>query len=828
MRSDKYNKKNIKNKHSKLANINQKSKRKQDTDKSIKKDKVKPMSDGRRKFIKIFNTVFVFAYLIFSIYVMCNYFNWRSLVLPMMKNESSIVVDSNENTLETIGSERKKSNVKLSYIPDNLKNAYIDIEDERFYSHKGVDLKRTTAAIGSYVIHFGKSSFGGSSITQQLVKNLTGNNDNSISRKMEEWVKAVELETFCSKDEILESYFNIIYLAPNTYGVDAAAKYYFDKNVKDLDLAECAFLAGINNSPNSYNPFNEKDNSDRIKKRSKLVLNKMLELKHISQDDYNNAIQEVEHGLNFKNGEFSTVSNGIYSYHTDAMISEVISDISKKKHIDSRFATNYVYMAGIKIYSTENTEIQKKLEEEYNKNKYILTSSKTGNKTQSAMVVIDHTNGQVLGCVGGLGEKTTSRGFNRATQAYRQTGSATKPIAVLIPGISEKVFTPATLYTDEPTTFQDGTEDGYSPTDNDDYIGEITVRRALESSQNIPFVKMMEQITPKTSIKYLKKMGISSLTDKDESLMLALGGLEKGITPLEMAGAYATIANNGTYIEPTFYTKIVNSNGKEIIKTNQKKTKVISEEVAYIIKKLLEQPVEGENGTAKACKIEGMDVAAKTGTTNENYDKWLCGFTTYYTAVTWYGYDISETIEYKGKSPAVMIWSNVMKNIHSSLEKTRFEENSKVKQATICAKFGKTAVSNCSNTYTEYFLPGTVPDQCTSCTAGNKKKNNNTNKVNQTNTVTNNTVNNIENNVTNNIKNNSIENKTNTVNTAKNEIPKNEVNKNNIANNIINNTTNNAKNEIDKNQKNNVIENNTVNNIKNNTVEPDDEQDDGP
>ena len=444
------------------------------------------------------------------------------------------------------------------------------------------------------------------------------------------------------------------------------------------------------------------------------------------------------------------------------------------------------------------------------------------------MVVIDHTNGQVLGCVGGLGEKTTSRGFNRATQAYRQTGSATKPIAVLIPGISEKVFTPATLYTDEPTTFQDGTEDGYSPTDNDDYIGEITVRRALESSQNIPFVKMMEQITPKTSIKYLKKMGISSLTDKDESLMLALGGLEKGITPLEMAGAYATIANNGTYIEPTFYTKIVNSNGKEIIKTNQKKTKVISEEVAYIIKKLLEQPVEGENGTAKACKIEGMDVAAKTGTTNENYDKWLCGFTTYYTAVTWYGYDISETIEYKGKSPAVMIWSNVMKNIHSSLEKTRFEENSKVKQATICAKSGKTAVSNCSNTYTEYFLPGTVPDQCTSCTAGNKKKNNNTNKVNQTNKVTNNTVNNIENNITNNIKNNSIENKTNTVNTAKNEIPKNEVNKNNIANNIINNTTNNAKNEIDKNQKNNVIENNTVNNIKNNTVEPDDEQDDGP
>lgn len=718
MRSEKNKKKVAKKeqqnkiRHSKSAIINDK----RNIKKMNKQNKV--MSDKRRKSIKRFNAIFVIIYIIFSIYVIMMYFNWRSLILPMMKNEHSMVLDSSGNIIELIGAEKKCHNVKLSQVPNNLKNAYIDIEDERFYSHKGVDIKRTSAAIGSYVIHFGKSSFGGSTITQQLVKNLTGNDDSSVGRKVEEWARARSLESFCSKDEILEAYFNIIYVAPNTYGVSAGARYYFDKNVEDLDLAECAYLAGINNSPNSYNPFNGKDNSNKIKNRAKVVLNKMLELGHISESDYNLAVEEINKGLKFKNGTIDTDSNGVYSYHTDALISELISDVSNKKHIEARFATNYIYMAGLKIYSTEDTEIQKKLEEEYEKDKNVIKSSVTGNSSQSAMVVINHTNGYVVGCVGGLGKKTTYRGFNRATQAYRQTGSASKPLALLIPGISEKSYTAASMYVDEKTTFNDGTEEGYSPTNNDGYIGNITIRRAVESSQNIPFVKMMEQITPKTSIKYLKKMGITSLQDKDESLMLALGGLDKGITPLEMAGAYATIANGGEYIEPTFYTKVENSKGKTIIETSQKKSRAFSEDVAYIVKQLLKQPVEGNNGTARSCKIEGMDVAAKTGTTNDNYDKWLCGFTTYYTAVTWYGYDKSEPIEYKGKSPAITIWSTIMKDIHSNLPKTRFEENDNVKKALICPKTGHTATSNCSNAYTEYFLSGTIPDQCTSCTGG--------------------------------------------------------------------------------------------------------------
>lgn len=754
--------------------------KKQKHSKHGKEKKQKIISERKKKFRRKLNAIFVLIYFIFCIYRISSYFSWRSLALPMMKNENSIIVDQDGNILEELGAEKNKNNVKLSDIPDNLKNAYIDIEDERFYSHEGIDIKRTTAAIGSYIIHGGKSSFGGSTITQQLVKNMTGNDDNSVSRKVEEWVKALELESFCSKNEILETYFNIIYVAPNTYGVDMGSKYYFNKSVKELDLAECAFLAGINNSPNSYNPFNGKDNSEKIKKRTKTVLNKMCENKHISKDEYESAVQEVENGLKFENGKTELDSNGIYSYHTDAVISEVISDISKKKNIETKFATNYVYMSGLKIYSTENIDVQEKIENEYQKSKNILTSE-DGQTSQSAMVVIDHTTGYVVGCVGGLGEKKTARGFNRATQAVRQTGSATKPLAVLAPGIDKKCFTAATVFNDEPTTFVDGSENGYSPTNNDNYIGEITVRRAVESSQNIPFVKMMEIVSPNVSIKYLKKMGITTLTEKDQTLSLALGGLDKGITPLEMAAAYATIANDGEYIEPTFYTKIENSKGRTILNSKQKKTKVFSKEVAYILKELLKQPVEGENGTAQPCKIEGMDVSAKTGTTNDNYDKWLCGFTTYYTAVTWYGYDINAPISYKGKSPAVLIWSNVMKDIHTDLDKTQFKMSNNVKQAKICAKTGKTATSNCSDTHTEYFLTGTVPAQCTECknsSGSNNTKNtqiNTTKNSTKTQNITNNTVKNE------NIQNNAVKN--NTINNTY---------KNNTVNNKVNNTVNNT------------------------------------
>ena len=671
--------------------------------KQEKKEKRKRL---RRKIIII---LIIITIIIIGILLTISAHNWKTLAKDMFNNKNSIVVDTQGNTIATLGAEQKKLTTKMENMPKYLTDAYVSIEDERFYSHHGIDIKRTGGAILSYITHFGNSSYGGSTITQQLVKNLTADDSSSITRKVKEWWKAFLLESYFSKDDILEMYLNVIYVGPNIYGVKTGAKYYFDKDVSKLSLAECAYLAGINHSPNSYNPFYEDDdNSDIIEKRTKTVLQKMLELGKISNDEYDKAVKEVEKGLNFKQGEINT-ENPIYSYHTDALIAQLINDIVENKNVSEEFATNYLYMSGFTIKSTQNTDIQEEIEKEFLKKQYILNSKDGESTSQAAMVIIDNKTGNVLGCVGGLGEKEYFRGLNRATQSQRQTGSSIKPLAVLVPGIDKKIFTGATIFKDEKKTF----EKGYEPGNNDGYLGDITVRRALESSQNVPFVEMMEKVTPKTSIGYLKNMGITSLTSEDEDLALALGGLKYGITPLEMAGAYSTIANDGEYIEPIFYTAIVNKDGKIVFKPKQEKRKVFSEQVAYVLKELLKQPVEGYHGTATYCSISGIDVAAKTGTTDENFDKWLCGFTPYYTAATWFGFDQNETIHYNNQNPAGIIWANVMRRIHNGLENAVFQQPNKIAVTTICEDTGMVANSGCKNTHIEYFLWGTVPGECT-------------------------------------------------------------------------------------------------------------------
>ena len=682
----------------------------------------------RKKIKKIIIAIIIVIILILAIMLGVSAYNWKQITTDMFANENSVVVDSDGNVIAELGSERKKIKVENEDMPENLKNAYVSIEDERYYKHHGVDIKRTGSAIINYVIHIGNSSFGGSTITQQLVKNLTGDNSGAISRKVKEWWKAYLLECYFSKEEILDMYLNIIYVGPNIYGVGAGSKYYFNKNVQELSLAECAFLAGINNSPNSYNPFDEEtDNTEKIQNRTITVLDKMLELEYITEEEHDTAVAEVENGLSFDKGNVES-GDGIYSYHTDALITEIMEDIADKKNISEDFATNYIYLSGLTIKSTQNSNIQDRTEEEFDKRQYNVASREGGDPAQAAMVIIDHQTGQVIACVGGLGEKDTARGLNRATQSTRQTGSSIKPLAVLAPGIDKKKFTAATIYADVEKTF----EGNYSPKNYDGYLGEVTVRRAVESSQNIPFVEMMEEIGIKTSISYLKDMGVTSLTDKDESLSLALGGLDKGITPLEMAAAYATIANDGVYIEPTFYSEITNQSGKTVIEANPESHRVFSEQVAYILKEILTQPVTGNNGTATYCSISGIDVAAKTGTTDENYDRWLCGFTPYYTAATWFGYDQNETIYFNRQNPAGIIWANVMRSIHSGLDNATFEKPSWIQTETICADSGGIANSGCTNTYEEYFLWGTKPENCTKH-SGNRVTSTNTNRQEETN-----------------------------------------------------------------------------------------------
>lgn len=624
-------------------------------------------------------------------------------------SSNSVILDSDGNKLAELSGDENRKIIKLDQMPKNLKNAYIAIEDERFYSHNGVDFKRTGAAIFKFITKAGGSSFGGSTITQQLVKNVTQDAQRTgkegIIRKVKEWAKAYQIERMISKDQILELYLNIIFTGGNGYGVEVGAEYYFNKPASDLDLAECAFLAGINNSPNSYNPYDEKkDHTELIKKRSKTVLMKMKELGMVEQAEYDEAYKKIDEGLKFEKG---TAGGTIYSYHTDAAIAQVIADIAKEKEISTSLATTYVYSSGLTVYSTQVTGIQSQIDDVMvsNSSKYTKTSKK-GATSQSAMVIIDNETGYVVAVEGGLGAKTEARGLNRATQSTRQTGSSIKPLTSLVPGINEGVITAATVYDDNSTLF--GKD--WTPKDYNAFKGLISIRSAVTSSQNIPFIKVVAELTPSKATDYLQKMGVTTVEkDRDILAALSIGGFTDGISPLEMAGAYATIANNGVYRRPLFYTKVTDSNGNSVIEAKQDTNQVISEQAAYVIKNILQSVVS--SGTATYCKISGMDVAAKTGTTNSNYDKWLCGFTNYYTAATWYGYDSNEEVT-GSTNWAGRIWIDVMQKVHSGKESSRFNKPSGIVTATICKASGKRATDKCVDTYQEIFVEGTVPGEC--------------------------------------------------------------------------------------------------------------------
>ena len=625
---------------------------------------------------------------------------------------NTVVVDQNGAVIANLNGDEKRKVITLADMSNYLPKAYVAIEDERYYKHSGVDFKRTAGAIVHTV--FGGSSYGGSTITQQLVKNITKDDESSgiagIFRKVKEWAKAYQVERMISKDQILELYLNILFVgSSNLHGVELGAEYYFNKSAKDLDLAECAFMAGINNSPNSYDPYDEsKDNSAKIKKRTLTVLSKMKELGYIQNDDeYNTAVAKVEEGLKFEKG---TVGGGTtYSYHTDAAIEQVINQVMEEKGISRQLAENYVYGSGLTIYSTVNSEIQARLEEEYSKSKYIVTSPSKKQTSQSGMAIVDYKTGNVLGVAGGLGEKNGA-GWNRATQMKKQTGSSIKPLADVAPALEEKVITAATVYNDVKTDFGGG----YTPkNDGDKYRGPINIRQFIETSQNIPALKIMRELTPKKSIEYLEKMGVTSLDEKeDDILSLAIGGMTDGISPLEMASAYGTIANDGVYITPTFYTKVVDNSGNTVLTPKQETRRAISEQNAYIVKKIVQEPVVGASGTAKYCAISGMDVAAKTGTTDKSYDRWLCGFTPYYAAATWFGYDDSEEVKGFSKNPAGQIWSAVMADIHKNLAGASFTKPNGIVEATVCRTTGCLAATGCTDVYKEIFTSDNMPEKC--------------------------------------------------------------------------------------------------------------------
>ena len=639
--------------------------------------------------------------------------NLSELVL----DQNSIIFDSEGNTIAELSGDEKRKVITLEEMSPYLPKAYISIEDERFKTHHGVDLKRTGAAILSFVTNGGKSTAGGgSTITQQLVKNITKEDDRSgvagVMRKVKEWFRAYQVEEELSKDQILELYLNLIFVGGNqdNRGVQIASEYYFNKSAKDLSIAECAFLAGINHSPNRYNPYNGKDVTERITKRTKTVLGQMKKLQAITQEEYDIAVTEVEAGFKFENG----ARGNIYSAHTDALLNQLINQIMEEKQISKNAAETYLYSSGLKIYSTQVTKIQNIMEEEVKNDKYVITSKKTGATTQAGMAVIEPSTGYVVGCVGQLGEKTTSRGLNRAL-SLRQTGSVIKPLADVLPGIEEGIITPATLYMDKYTIFAGGYDpDNYNGWSKEN--GTRNVRNALTTSQNVPFIKILAELTPAKGMEYLKKMGVTSLDEeRDNNLAsVAIGGFTYGISPLEMAAAYAMIANDGTYIEPTFYSKVEDSDGKIVLEPGQRTERVCSVETAYLVKDMLTSVVEGcpgYSGTASYCRIKGIDVAAKTGSTNDYKDRWLCGFTNYYAGATWLGYDEPERVSSSG-NPAGQLFAAVMKEIHKELGESKFNRPENIVTATVCSESGLLASSKCTKKYSEIFIKGKLPKTC--------------------------------------------------------------------------------------------------------------------
>ena len=499
--------------------------------------------------------------------------------------DNSVIVDSEGNVIAELSGDENRKIITLEEMSTYLPKAYIAIEDERFITHHGVDIKRTGAAVLSFVTNFGKSTAGGgSTITQQLVKNITQEKESTglggVTRKLKEWYRAYQIEDQLSKDQILELYLNLIFVGgKENRGVEIGAEYYFNKSAKDLSIAQCAFLAGINHSPNRYNPYSGDDVTEKITKRTKTVLSQMKKLEYITQEEYDTAIAEVDAGFTFENG----AKGNVYSSHTDALISQLINQIMEEKQISKNAAETYLYSSGLTIYSTQVSSIQTVMENEAKKDKYVYRSKtqidSDGNPitVQGAMVVIDQSTGYVVGCIGQLGEKTTSRGQNRATQSIRQTGSAFKPLADVIPGIDTGTITAATIYADSKTIFNEGTVAEYSPKNYNSFSGLRSIRSALTTSQNIPFVKVMAEMGNAKCMEYLKKMGFTTLDDeKDAGLSTAIGGLTYGVSPLEMAAAYATIANDGVYIEPTFYSKVEDSDGKVVLEPNQKTERAFS------------------------------------------------------------------------------------------------------------------------------------------------------------------------------------------------------------------------------------------------------------
>lgn len=613
--------------------------------------------------------------------------------------------------------------VDLDDMSPYLKEAFIALEDTRFMKHHGVDWIRTFGVI----IKPKNIGQGGSTITQQLIKNITNNKEVTIVRKYREILMALNLEENYNKDVILEAYLNTLYLGSGCYGVKTASEKYFGKDVSELDAAECACLAVITKAPTKYNPLlNPEENLKRRNHCLKLMYDEGKGC--LNEEEYNAATTE---NLIFTNSPDYVPSDKIKdtktaneeekvinSFYVDYVIQAVRDDLMEKYGYSKQQATNQIYYGGLKIYTAVDLDVQATLEDVYVNRKSFpdMVSKKDGSKVQSAMTIMDYQ-GRIVAMVGQAGAKTQNRGLNRAANSYRQPGSTIKPLATYAPAIDMNIYNYSSMIKD----YAIAVNGSLWPHNVDKSLGSgnnVTVKYAIQKSLNtVPARIINYDVGIDNSFNFLRdNFHLSRLDEKEDRTLspLATGALTNGTTTVEMAAAYATFGNGGLYYKPYAYFKVTNSSGSEIVLSNENPAsqRAISEETSDIMCELLQTVDTSYYGTAS--NVRKFQIMAKTGTTSSDKDRWFCAGTPYYVAAVWVGFDSPETLN-ASVNPGGKIFFRVFDNIHKGLDAKQFPKSSGTVEKSFCSRTGKLASSNCGSTQKGWYKITSLPAVCTSC-----------------------------------------------------------------------------------------------------------------
>lgn len=622
----------------------------------------------------------------------------------------STILDKDGEVVNTLYvTESNRIYVGLENIPKELQEAFIAIEDSRFYNHNGIDLQGIVRAF-THGITNGKFNQGASTITQQLLKNNVFTDwmseetfYDSLCRKVQEQFLAIRLEQKFSKEWILENYLNTINLGGGTRGVQVAAQYYFGKDVSELSLAECALIAGITKNPTTYNPLL---NPEKSLERQTLVLNAMLAQEYISQEEYDQAVLEDVIGALKKNSESGVQ---VFSWFEDALLLQIVEDLSATYRYNEEEAWNLICSGGLTIHSTMNGQLQELCENEATNTEWYRDNE------EISIVMTDVSSGAVRAIVGSSKEKTESLVYNRATDAIRQPGSTIKIIGEYAAVLDSGDVTLGTVLADEPYEYSNGTKISNS---YGTFYGMTTIREAIKTSSNVVALKAYQMAGENKVFDYFEKFGITTLTEDDRNEAVAIGGTYNGVTNLEMTGAYNAIANDGRYIRPYFYTKITDRKGNIILENSGDAEQVIKEDTALLLTSAMQDVISDGTGTSAA--VNGLSLAGKSGTTNEKRDVWFVGFSAHYTCGIWGGYDDNSAQE--GSAYVKKIWKKIMTEAHAEERNVPLIDTTDLVTAQICTKCGNLAVEGmCEDTVQgnmtqmEYFAVGTEPTKSCDC-----------------------------------------------------------------------------------------------------------------